>query len=239
MQDLPKLKRKFKQLSRRTAHDTSVENVHDLRVTTRRLRANLWLVPKPRRTRAIRHARKKLSQLSDALGEQRRYDVALEDAARYHVKAPGLKARQLAARLEVATALKPHGKRAKQVKTALHDLKAVSPHAFAPRLSLLQKRLAAAIRRAPRTTPARHHLRIQLKNARYILDSFGVKVAGLEPLQRKLGKWHDFVVLADLTGKGERMEAHISTAWRAVEGCLKPTLQKTILALGTLAMELT
>src|SRR5262245_45846071 len=111
--------RHFKKLSKKTHRKASAKHVHDLRVATRRLRADLWVIPKESRTKSAKKSLKFLKKLGKILGEQRKYDVALEDAQQFGTKTKKIKEKQKKGQKEVLKFLSQ--KRQKEIHKLLEE----------------------------------------------------------------------------------------------------------------------
>jgi CHAD domain-containing protein len=188
----------------------------------------------------VRIAKRELGELAEVLGEQRKYDVALADAARFRRKPEPIRARLVKAREGVRRALGKRGRRLHLVhlERALRDWNRVSATAFVPRLEKLRNALERAGRRPPRSNRGRHRLRLEVKKARYVLELAGRKIPSLKSMQEHLGRWHDLVVLADLTGETRGLVAARNKEWRCVTQMLSATIRVTARALKELAKEL-
>lgn len=219
--------RRFRGLAQQTVRDPTPDRVHDLRVVTRRIRAGFWLIPTAHRTRAIRRSRRELQRLASTLGQQRKYDVALDDATRYRCPARAIAQRRHIARRRVVRALRDKDQRryARHLERAIEDVPART-WLFASRISELARRLHVAMRHPPRTDAARHLLRIRVKKARYLLEAARRPAARLERLQDHLGRWHDLTVLSGLTRRGKPVVAARAREWRLAERCLRPALRQ-------------
>lgn len=232
--------KKFKSLSKAASKNPDQNHVHDLRVITRRLRADFWLIPRAKRTGTIRKARSDLRKLTSVLGVQRKYDVALEDARVFERKTKPIKRQLRSAKKDVLKALRFGRVRRYMVhlKQAAKDIDRISPSAFAPRIDSLCRRLERAMHRPPKTVAARHHLRIEVKKARYLLEALNHELPQLTKLQDNLGRWHDLMVLSGLSGHPKDLvEAH-RKQWQLVEPSLGPVLQQATRALSKLAADL-
>lgn len=232
--------KEFDRLARKTALRPTEDHVHDLRVLTRRLRADLWLVPKSRRTRRMKKARRDLKQLASVLGEQRKYDVALEDATHYHRGTKKIKSCLKTARKNVKRALLKQKRKSYslEIKKAVRDMNRLSAASFVPHILAVKRSLGSASRRPPRTANARHHLRIEIKKARYILDTLNNDVPSLNRLQEHLGRWHDLVVLSGLSRADKSLSIAREREWNTAEHLLKPTIRQTTRSLDALAKKL-
>lgn len=226
----------FRRLTAQTARRPTPDRVHDLRVVTRRVRAILWLVPRSERSRGIRRARRDLQRLATILGEQRKYDVALEDAERYNRPTRAIERKLSAARRKVIRAVRHKDRRryARHLERALDDFSALQEAGFAPRIAELAARLGAAMRQPPKTNAARHRLRINVKKARYLLEAARRPAARLERLQDHLGRWHDLMVLSTVTGRRVNVTAACARERRLADRCLRPALHEALRELSRL-----
>jgi len=232
--NLAKTAQEFRNLSKRASEDPTPDRVHDLRVLTRRIRADLWLVPPSLRTRAIRRSRSELRKLARQLGEQRKYDVAREDAIRFKRETKEIMERLKVARSDVARALT--SKKRKRYRThinrAVSDANRISASSYIPRIETLKKELVRSRNHPPITGSARHHLRIEVKKARYLLQALGRDVPSLNSLQEHLGRWHDLTVLSGLTGHPRELVKAKEREWKKAKRSLDSTLSKTIDAIS-------
>lgn len=232
--------KKFNSLSKETHRRPKANNVHDLRVVTRKLRADLWLIPKAQRTDAIRKARRDLKQLGQVLGEQRQCDVALEDAIHYKRKTKHIKRQRDTARKKVLAVLRKKKRESYtgNLKQAIRDIHDISPRSFSPRIDNLRHQLVRAMKSPPRTSLARHQLRIRVKRARYVLEAFHHEIPRLTSLQDRLGRWHDLVVLSAMSGYPKKVIDARNREWRLAERSLGATLGHTSKALRAVVREL-
>lgn len=181
----------------------SVDDVHDLRVTTRRLRASLSVLLHGMESKAARKAHRKLRTLGLALGERRMWDIAMRDAITYQLSTATMKKRHARSSQALQRAL---GK--KRIDVLLAGLDEVEPEIslipferVGPWLASFEWELAYRLLQPPRTPKARHQLRIQMKKVRYVLESFGRSSRSLRKLQDHLGREHDLVVLQTYVGR--------------------------------------
>jgi CHAD domain-containing protein len=228
----------FRQTARLATRRPTADRVHDARVATRRLRADLWLIPKPRRTRVMRKARRDLEVLAAVLGEQRKYDVALEDAKRLDRPTRAIKEHRIVARRAVVKLLRSDIARRcqRRIRRSIRDAAALPPAALDVRIHVLCERLERARRRPPRTNTGRHRLRIDVKKARYLLDAGRHPLGGLATLQDRLGRWHDLMVFSELSGRHRDVIAACRREWRMAERHLEPALRRAIPRLRSLMM---
>jgi len=187
------------------------EELHQLRVTLRRIRSALESIPTPK----ARRLRRDLGRLAHATNAARDWDTLVACArselttSQLGVLEPGLCARRSAARDEVYQLL---GSR--RWKTVVRRWKKYSKKAdfegqgragTGPGLEKIVKRSNRAIRRALAKDDDKHwhQLRIAIKRLRYTLETMpeisqgsraGQTVALCKRLQTELGDWHDTVV---------------------------------------------
>src|SRR5512132_3740231 len=90
-----------------STYPLTTDDVHDLRVTTRRLRASIAVLRHAGVRGKTSRARRKLRALGRLLGECRMLDVAIADAERYHVSAGRLELRRNRAYAALRRALEP------------------------------------------------------------------------------------------------------------------------------------
>ena len=182
--------------------DLSADDVHDLRVTTRRLRSSLSV---------LRHcsdlsdakARRELRALGRVLGERRMLDIALGDAKRYGVDTDAIEKRREWADAGLRRALKPARVKAllAHLREAEKSMAQASFDRLAHWLESLEWEIAYRLMVAPRAPDERHDLRIQLKKVRYVIESLGRRSPSMQKLQDALGKEHDLAVLQSLAGR--------------------------------------
>jgi len=232
--------KKFKSLLKTTSGEPSADNVHDLRVAARRLRANFWLMPKAENSGRIGKARRDLKRLCRELGKQRTYDVALADAISFGLATKNLQRRQIAAQAKTRKALSGEKRKAmvSRLDRAIKEAGVVSPPRFRPRIELLREELGKASHRKPKGDQQRHRLRIDLRKARYLIEVFHHEVPQLIALQDRLGRWHDLTVLSELVGSTETLAAARKKEQRRAERILGVTLNKTENALRRIANQL-
>jgi CHAD domain-containing protein len=228
--------RRFCQLVRQTAHHPTTDHVHDLRVLTRKLRADLWLVPTSARSRAIRRARHDLQRLAAVLGRQRECDVALEDAVGFGRDRNVIERRLGEARQQVIRCLRPK-KRTRYIKHLQHatrDVSSLDTHVVLSQVRHLQDRLQRAMNHPPTTNRARHRLRINVKKARYMLEATRRPVTSLVKLQDHLGRWHDLMVLSSVAGRTSRVTRARIREWMIARRLVRPALRQAIHSLSDL-----
>jgi CHAD domain-containing protein len=213
--------------ARASAADPGPEGIHDLRVSTRRLRAavDLWLDNAP--GKKLARCRKSLRRLGRRLGAVREIDVnrrelselalgrsanavAIEFAAAFEARRKSRRARELEKELERidlpdlfrqmrAELAKSPGSEAESISLIF-----VARRELERRVPPLEGLLEATLRRP--SAPALHRFRIELKKLRYSVEMCGPAydgrrrvrlVARLKELQDALGAAQDAQVLHD------------------------------------------
>jgi CHAD domain-containing protein len=219
--------KRFARLAKKTCKEAKPADVHHLRALTRRLRTHLWVIPKTEQCKPILKARRDLKCLAQVLGEQRTYDVALEDAPLYGRKTMALREKRKAARKSVRKALKKRKHYEKEIHKALKEANRLSALSFLPKIEELQHQLKHSIQNPPKTSPARHRLRIAVKKARYLLENFHNALPPLKTLQDHLGRWNDLRVLSILTGHPRNLIRDREEEWQEATRILPGVLKKT------------
>lgn len=193
----------FEDLQKKVRKKATAGKVHKLRVLTRRLRAPLWLALQCHDTKAIQKAQRGLRKFGRALGELRKWDVAIEDAKTYGQDTSELESRRRKAGKDFRAELKSKWlkKLSKTLSQAIDDISQIPPAQLASPLEPLRRALLDMLEHSPKTKPARHHLRIRLKRVRYLLESLGHESTSLEKLQDALGREHDLDFLQSVVGR--------------------------------------
>lgn len=224
---------RFEKLARKTRRKPSPDHVHDLRVLARKFRSDFGLIATPLCDEKLRRVRRNLRRLGRILGEQRKYDVAMEDAERFHKETKELSHARKKSRKQVQRLLTGRRRKAyvRLLKKAARSTSRLDPAAIAPSMERIRLDLLDTLERPPGTNRRRHALRISAKKARYCLEALGEKVPGLDKLQDHLGKWHDLLVLEELIGRSKELTAARNGEWNRVERLLEPVLRKTAAAL--------
>ena len=226
----------FEERAKDVSRNFSVSQVHKFRVVCRRLRALFWLVPKEQRTRSVRRAIRDLKFLTDVFGEQRKLDIALKDAICFSRDTEEIERQRADGRRAVESAITKE-KRRKYVKHLRRAVKRMRKYEWAtlvPRMESLRARLETAQKHPPRGNTAGHSLRINAKKARYVLEALGTPSSRLEQLQDHLGRWHDLIVLDELTGHTAAMLSEKQREWDTSQRMLKTTLTSATHAIDSL-----
>lgn len=193
----------FEDLQTKVRKKATAGKVHKLRVLTRRLRAPLWLALQCHDTKAIHKAQRGLRKFGRALGELRKWDVAMEDAETYGEDTSEIESQRRKAENVLRAELKSRWleKLPRILRKAIDDIAEIPPAQLASPLEPLRRALLDMLEHSPKTKPARHHLRIRLKRVRYLLESLGHESLSLEKLQDSLGREHDFYFLQSVVGR--------------------------------------
>src|SRR5512146_952227 len=97
----------FHRLSSKDPGDLSRDDVHDLRVTTRRLRASLWVLRHCGGSGLMQRAHRELRAIGRVLGECRMWDIAGRDAEAYGAGTDLIEKKRSRARAKLHRALEP------------------------------------------------------------------------------------------------------------------------------------
>jgi CHAD domain-containing protein len=221
-----KEKRLFEEQAHKTARQPTANNVHNLRVTTRRLQAVLWLAKHGSPKVTFRKLATSLRKLGQALGEKREVDVAIADAARYRLKVHGLKSRQRKAKRAVLDKItSPQRKKISQrIGKALRKIKKRRDLDLTKGFSQLSHSVSPYLNKHSLTDNEAHKLRIAAKRVRYALRVVGKPVPALRDLQDCLGRGHDLVVLQELTKKNRNIQNDANKEYTRGKKILHPAL---------------
>jgi CHAD domain-containing protein len=192
----------FEKLAKQDADALSQDDVHHMRVTTRRLRASLWVVRHCMESKRAEQLHRDLRGIGQALGERRMWDIALDDAEHYRGETREIKKRRERAHARMRRALRNGRVRAaaKDLKRLERAISGMMLERLAPWLQGYEWELAYGLMRRPETPKKRHELRIQAKKVRYVLECLGRRVPSLEKLQDHLGREHDLIVVREIIG---------------------------------------
>lgn len=183
--------RNLKRLVQAVRDDPRPKVVHELRATTRRLRAVLFIFPE---------AHEVVRALGRKLGHIRELDVAIDDAIHY-----GLPARR------IDEARKKRKRYRKQIQNFLKKKKTrgVFENLAAKAASLKPAQLKQS------NSDILHRLRIEVKKLRYRIEALSSNSDNLTQLQRALGRAHDMEVLQDVIGSSAEIRREHATRTQA------------------------
>ena len=230
----------FEKLTAHAPDHLSDDDVHDLRVTTRRLRASLWVLRHCVQSNVAERAHRELRAVGKVLGERRMWDIAARDAQVYraHTGAIEKKRRRAHAKLRRALA-RPHVRALeKDLRKLEKKIPGLRLERLVPWLQGYEWELAYQRRLRPTNVDERHALRIQAKKVRYVLECLGRKSAGLEKLQDHLGREHDLEVLRSVIGTKRALARDKRIAAAYADRALEPALRSGMRELRALKNDL-
>lgn len=191
--------RKFRRLLRAQSQHLTVAGVHDLRVCTRRLRAQITMIEKNSTHHPTAAVEKALKKLGRALGERRQWDVALKEAPKFQLSEKKLRKDQASAGEKLRKVLRSHDVQSlpealKQFETPLtQDKIAISNKFFKD----MRSQLKTWLKKKTFSPGELHKLRISTKKIRYAFECMDLPIDDLKDLQDHLGKSHDLTVLRE------------------------------------------
>lgn len=210
---------KFLRLRKKVHSRPDEENVHDLRIASRRL---LTLI----RIFELDPFSKPLKKAANKLGELRDLDVSLHHADEYGLPSDDLQLERKKARKKVKKFFTKQ--RQKTIEKIMHHAQIKLQEKDEGDLHDVVEKYKAEMMKWKDTPIGRenfHEFRIALKKARYILEAQGERVKELVRLQDLLGDIHDLEVLTEKTGTTpEIQEMKLKDFDEAVK--LKRRLQK-------------
>lgn len=196
---LHKLGGQWLALAEKVEHYGRADELHDLRVLTRRLRALVWVARHSETFVQLKKMRRLLKELCRVFGERRAMDVLKRDALKYGLGSRTGDRRKRRATSQVRYLLRPRQRNemACQFKKAEEKLGSVSEGNRQRGLRELVFRLGRLSQFRPDCPEDWHRFRIRIKKIRYALEIYGVDVPGLKVLQDILGRAHDLHVLSE------------------------------------------
>jgi CHAD domain-containing protein len=239
-QDWAKRLKLFEELTARDPDDLSDDDVHDLRVTTRRLRASLWVLRHCMESKVAERAHRELRAVGRVLGERRMWDIAARDAHAYGAGTPAIDKQRRRAHAALRRALRRPRVRAlgKDLRRLEKKIPGLVLERLVPWLQGHAWELAYRRQRRPVDPAARHALRIQAKKVRYVLECLGRKSAGLETLQDHLGREHDLDVLRGVIGSKRALLRDKGLAATRADRAMEPALRSGMRELRALQSDL-
>ncbi len=220
----------FEKQVRGTNQDPTRKNVHELRVTIRRIRAALWLIEHGSPRISFGKLPSSLRKLGQVLGEQRELDVAIQDATHYHLKTKKLKSqRRLKKQMLFAKIDSKHRQKIQHdLERAVRKLQSHPELNLAVGLTRLRGRLIPWVRKARINDDDLHELRITAKKARYVLEAIGKPIQPLRNLQGPLGRGHDLEILQDFSGKNIKVQSDAVLHYQKARRTIQPALRFAI-----------
>lgn len=203
------------------------EQIHQVRVATRRMRAAFWILKRDPKIYVIKDLNRYLKKLGKLLGRIRDLDVAIVDAKIYKVDSEELKSSQqvLNKKIQKLTLKKPMKQVLKQIVAAENLASQANPRLIRKARNELCGLIERQIEKRPSGAKKLHQLRINLKKTRYILESIGEPVTPLKPLQDILGEAHDLQILQHLIGKNKKLKSKESLLNKKAVKLVGPALQ--------------
>lgn len=189
----------FRRLLRAQSHHLTVAGVHDLRVCTRRLRAQLGLIEENSQHQVLARSGKALKKLGRALGERRQWDVTLKEAHKFHLAEDELRKDQTRAGQKLQKILQNPDIQAlpdelKHFEQTLNSEKIFIDKKF---FKGMRSQLKTWLKYKKFSSKDLHELRISTKKIRYAFECMDLPIDDLKDLQDHLGKSHDLTVLRE------------------------------------------
>ncbi|HET6462899.1 MAG TPA: CHAD domain-containing protein [Candidatus Krumholzibacteria bacterium] len=232
---------KFEELATTNTDELSEDDVHDLRVTTRRLRAALWVLRHCMLNKTAERCHRELRSVGMALGERRMWDIAQRDAESHGADTSEIERQRGHAHAKLRRALERS--RIRRLVTTLQKLEAELPgvmlEKLAPWLQGYEWELAYRLVQPPKTPETRHELRIQAKKTRYVLECLGRRAPSLEKLQDHLGREHDLHLLRGIIGAKRGLAADARAAHARANRVMPAALRSGMRQLHMLQRDLT
>lgn len=210
------------------------KTVHQLRVSTRRIRAVLWVLRHDWDVSwsALDSLSRHMKEVARVLGARRELDVTIQMAKHYGLDAKHLYHRQQVAGKRLVKFFSLHGATilARLEKTAAKLKDELPKKRCLGSSDKLKKRLSKWQSNLPKTQEELHELRIFVKKIRYILEARNLGPYKLiNELQSLLGMVHDLEVLSKLAGSTPKTK---QAAKETLEGVAK-IQQKTLRFIAT------
>lgn len=207
-----------------------MDEVHDLRVATRRLRASIFVLG---RCTAIAQEKKIMRELRDlgrALGARRMWEIAIRDAESYGAETAALTKRLSRAEKALRRAMRPGRMDAliARLKKTEGFIPGASFERMGPWLENFEWELAYRLERRPKTADDRHLLRIEMKKVRYVIECLGRRSRMVEKLQDYLGREHDLGVVRPFVGREPRLTRDVRQAGSSANKAMKPALESAM-----------
>lgn len=189
----------FRRLLRAQSQRLTRAGVHDLRVSIRRLRAQIVMIDKNSIYHPVDSLDKNLKRLGRALGERRQWDVALQEARQFHLAKDKLRKDQKRAGDKLLKFLRrPEVQELPQELSRFErPLKNANINVRPSHIKDLRSQLKSWLKYRSFSSQQLHELRISTKKIRYAMESLDLPVAELKQLQDHLGRSHDLTVLCE------------------------------------------
>lgn len=228
--------RKFRRLLRAQSQHLTVAGVHDLRVSTRRLRAQLRLIEKNSSHAIPIPLLKSLKKLTSALGERRQWDVTLKEAHKFQLAEDPLRKEQTRAGQRLQKVLRSRDVQAlpvilKGFEVPLKNEEITISKKF---FNDMRSQLKTWLKQKKFSTRDLHELRISTKKIRYAFECMDLPVEDLKDLQDHLGKSHDLTVLRDYFNNPKKVRKADRKERRRATQRIRPALSTSLEVLNLL-----
>lgn len=224
------------QTEQSAAEKLSQSKVHDLRVTTRRVRAVLWLLKHSSTELHFKSLEHALRKLGKSLGNFREISIAINDAKIFSLNSDPLTLLRKNSKKRIRPLLKQKKRkkmfdRLKKIERKLATFKSLNMKRAWEDLQaeiLACKKLQMRSKQYQRYQSQLHFLRITTKKTRYALEATGQAVKELERLQDLLGKAHDLYVLQKYLGRHTAITQRQKHLTAEALSHTKPALSKAL-----------
>ncbi len=225
----------FKRLAQKTSQKKTKQNIHELRVTTRRIDAALWLIGHETSNQVLKKLPVSLRKLRQALGKCRELDVALEDASKYHFDGKKLKSQRQRASKKLRPLMKKklREKIENRIQQTVHWLGKHPEVNLTTGFYRLRSKMIPMVRQSKPSNKKLHELRIDMKKTRYALEAIGKPIEPLRRLQGLLGRGHDLQILQGLLGKNKKIDLEMGAQFKKAKGAIGPALRFAIKQLNS------
>jgi CHAD domain-containing protein len=216
----------FKFQATATRANPTEENVHQLRVNVRRIRAVLWLAHHSSPSISFERLPLRLRKLGQALGHQRELDVARSDAKKYHIKTKKIRALRRCTQDHLMRKISAESckKILSQLEKAISRIEKHPEINIKPGLKALRKEFYPWKKKDFFPNKELHRFRIIVKKTRYALEAVGQEIQPLKKIQNLLGQGHDLEVLQALSKKNKKIQIDVDLRYAKARKIIKPTL---------------
>lgn len=208
----------------------TLEGVHDLRVSTRRLRSHLRLIQQSSAHHVLANVEATLKILGRALGERRQWDVSLQEAPRFHLKEKDLHKKQLKAGRDLRAILRSENVQAlpTQLREFERTLRKSRIEIHGEVLEQMRSELKSWLKQKKFSAKKLHKLRIEAKKIRYAFECMDLPVQELKELQDHLGKSHDLTVLSEYFHKPKDVHKADRKERKKAKRHIRPALRSSL-----------
>ncbi|WP_413288080.1 CHAD domain-containing protein [Bdellovibrio sp. HCB337] len=216
-------------------HQLSTEGVHQLRISTRRLRAVLSLLDESG-YKISPDVSSSLKLLRQSLGGRRQWDVALKGAKKYHLKEERLRKKQATAGILLKDAIMNSDvqKLPKSLQALDRSLKSKKIQVKKTSLQKMRKNLKHWLSHKKLNVHEMHELRIATKKIRYAFEALDLPTEKLEELQDHLGKSHDLLILCEYFDTPKSVKRDEKRERKKAKKQIRPALRSSLDVLESL-----